>query len=65
MTVFLCGFLNAFVWIHSIPRQQSRSQQFVPAWKWNVKNMLKRCEEEVEEILSEVGGVPDSLVVYL
>ncbi len=30
-----------------------------------MKNMLKRCEEEVEEILSEVGGVPDSLVVYL
>jgi hypothetical protein len=65
MTVFLCGFLNAFVWIHSIPRQQSSSQQFVPAWIWNVKKMLKRCEEEVEEILSEVGGVPDSLVVYL
>ncbi len=29
-----------------------------------MKKMLKRCEE-VEEILSEVGSVPDSLVVYL
>jgi hypothetical protein len=28
-----------------------------------MKKMLKRCQEEVEEILSEV--VPDSLVVYL
>jgi hypothetical protein len=56
MTVFLCGFLNAFVWIHSIPRQQSRSQQFVPAWIWNVKKMLKRCHEEDVKEMSRRSG---------